>query len=235
MRDVAVIIPAGGKGRRMGGKTPKQFLPLCGKPILHHTIQRFNGIARVREIIVVVPSAHLRRAKSLVRRGAFHKVTAIVAGGAERQDSVRLGLAACSSDVRFVLVHDAVRPLVPAEIIGKVISAAQRYGAAVVAAPVNDTIKIESVTRPGFYSKTLPRHLLWGVQTPQGFRLDMLRKAHRKAVRTGFRGTDDASLVENMGLPVKIVVGTRENLKITSPADISLAEILLSAPRRGRR
>jgi 2-C-methyl-D-erythritol 4-phosphate cytidylyltransferase len=228
MPDVAVIIPAGGTGRRMGGKTPKQFLPVLGKPILHHTLSLFDGIAAVREIVVVVPESHVERAVRLVRRGGFHKVTAIVAGGKERQYSVARGLKACSAKAGIVLVHDAVRPLVSAKSVRDVITAVRRYGAAVVASPVRDTIKIESESRPGFYAKTLPRHLLWAVQTPQGFREKILKKAHEKAARSGFLGTDDASLVERIGHPVRIVEGPSTNIKITTPADIHLAEILLS-------
>lgn len=228
MRDVAVIIPAGGAGRRMGGKVPKQFLRVLGKPILHHTLSLFNLLGAVREIVVVVPEAHLGRAGRLVKRGGFHKVTAIVAGGKERQDSVACGLAACSEGVRIVLVHDAVRPLVSAKSVRDVVTAVRRYGAAVVASPVRDTIKIESESKPGFYAKTLPRHLLWGVQTPQGFRIEILKKAHQDAARAGYLGTDDASLVERLGQPVRIVEGPPTNIKITTPADIHLAEILLS-------
>jgi 2-C-methyl-D-erythritol 4-phosphate cytidylyltransferase len=234
MSRVAVIIPAGGKGRRIGGRVPKQFLSILGKPVLSHTIACFEGIREVREIILVVSRAHFRRTTLLVKNGKFRKVTAIVEGGRERQDSVRHGLNACSEDAEIVLVHDAVRPLVSPEIIRRVITASIRFGAAVVGARVRDTIKIESTSRTGFYAKTLPRKLLWGVQTPQGFRIELLKRAHRSAEKSGFLGTDDASLVERLGIPVRIVQGNPENLKITAPFDLLLAEILLSSRRTPR-
>ena len=217
----------------MGGATPKQYLALGGVPILQRTIAAFHALADVREIVVVVPRDCIARTAALVRRVGFDKVTAVVGGGAERQASVYNGLEKCAFRTGVVLVHDAVRPLVGKRTILAVIRGAVRYGAAVPGIPVRDTIKIGSRRHPGFSRRTLRRTELWAVQTPQGFRFTLLREAHRKARASGFTGTDDASLVERTGKPVRIVRGAETNLKITTPEDRKLAEFLLGRPNRG--
>jgi len=227
MPDVSVVIAAGGKGRRMGGNTPKQFLALAGVPILERSIEAFHSVRQIREIVLVVPADCMARTRALVRRGGFRKVADVVEGGEERQASVFNGLKICSFRSGIVLVHDAVRPLVARQAILSVIRAAGRYGAAVVGVPVKDTITTESRAHPGFYERTLRREELWAVQTPQGFRFPLLWEAHRKARSSGFVGTDDASLVERMGARVRIVRGAESNIKITTPDDRKLAEFLL--------
>ena len=229
MRDVAVVIPAGGRGRRMGGATPKQFLRLGGVPVLQRTVAAFDALREVGMIVIVVPPSHIARTRTLVRRAGFRKVAAIVAGGRERQDSVWKGLEACRGKVRLVVVHDAVRPLVDRGVIGRVIRAARRHGAAVAAVQTKDTIKVESRRNRGRFSHTLRREELWSVQTPQGFTLELLLRAHRKARKAGFVGTDESSLVERLGVPVRIVPGDERNVKITTPADRRLAEFLLKS------
>ena len=233
MPDVSVVIAAGGKGRRMGVGTPKQFLSLGGLPVLERTIAAFHSLRDIREIVLVVPADCMSRAVALVRRAGFTKVADVVEGGEERQASVFNGLKRCSLRSGLVLVHDAVRPLVGRQTIISVIRAAGRYGAAVAGVPVKDTIKTESQERGGFYERTLRREGLWAVQTPQGFRFPLLWEAHRKARSSGFVGTDDASLVERMGAPVRIVRGTETNIKITTPDDRKLAEFLLGRRRQG--
>lgn len=217
----------------MGGATPKQYLALGGVPILQRTIAAFHALRAVREIVLVVPRDSIARTRALVKRGGFGKVAAVVEGGAARQASVYNGLEKCSSRAGVVLVHDAVRPLVGKRTILAVIGAAGRYGAAVPAVPVRDTIKIESGRRPGFCARTLRRDRLWAAQTPQGFRFALLLEAHRKARSAGFVGTDDASLVERTGRPVRIVRGAETNVKITTPGDRKLAEFLLRGESRG--
>jgi len=229
---VTVIIAAGGRGRRMGGRTPKQFLPLAGVPVIARTIGVFDAVAEVSEIVVVVPRASLRRTRALVARGGFARVAAIVPGGKERQHSVLAGLRACAHRGGVVLVHDAVRPLVSREVIREVIRAAARYGAAVPALAVTDTIKTQAGARKGFLARTLPRGELWAVQTPQGFRFSVLEDAHVKAAVAGALGTDDASLVERLGVHVRIVAGSGTNIKITTPRDRRLAESLIGARKR---
>jgi 2-C-methyl-D-erythritol 4-phosphate cytidylyltransferase len=232
MPDISVVIAAGGKGRRMGADTPKQFLSLGGVPILERTIAAFHSLREVREIVLVVPAGYISRTGALVRRAGFTKVGDVVEGGKERQASVFNGLKSCSFRTGVILVHDAVRPLVGRRAIMSVVRAASRYGAAVVGVPVRDTIKVGSQRRPGFYARTLRRDELWAVQTPQGFRFPLLWEAHRRACSSGFVGTDDASLVERMGTPVRIVRGTETNIKITSPDDRKLAEFLLGKRKR---
>jgi 2-C-methyl-D-erythritol 4-phosphate cytidylyltransferase len=230
---VSVVIAAGGKGRRMGVGTPKQFLSLGGVPVLERTIAAFHSLRAVREIVLVVPAGWIPRARALVRRAGFSKVVDVVEGGEERQSSVFNGLERCSFRSGIVLIHDAVRPLVGRRTIMSVIRAAGRYGAAVAGVPVRDTIKIESQKRPGFYARTLRREELWAVQTPQGFMFPLLWEAHRKVRSSGFIGTDDASLVERMGTPVRIVPGAETNIKLTTPDDRKLAEFLLRKRQRG--
>jgi 2-C-methyl-D-erythritol 4-phosphate cytidylyltransferase len=222
---VAVIIPAGGKGTRLGTALPKQFLPLAGIPILRRTVEVFQSYRGVHEIVVVVPSDQISRTRKLLPSSEFGKLTGIVAGGSHRQESVWNGMQALAVPPDIVLVHDAVRPMVDRKVITEVIHEAAVYRAAVVGVRVKDTIKVEEHT--GFYSRTLPRHTLWAVQTPQGFRADVLQNAHRAARHAGFLGTDEASLVERLGIPVRIVEGIEKNLKITTKEDLQLAEFLL--------
>jgi 2-C-methyl-D-erythritol 4-phosphate cytidylyltransferase len=225
MRDIAVIIPAGGVGKRMGGRLPKQFLRIDGEPILLRSVRAFEGIAAVSQIIVAVPAAHVRRTHTLLRDGGCRKVTAVVEGGRERQDSVRIALDWMTGKPTVVLVHDAVRPLVSRSAILQVVNAAERWGAAVVGVRMKDTIKTEG--RKGFFAATLPRKFLWAVQTPQGFQTHLIVKAHRLAHKAGFMGTDDASLVERLRIPVRIVEGSPRNIKITTKDDLRIAKFWL--------
>jgi 2-C-methyl-D-erythritol 4-phosphate cytidylyltransferase len=220
-KKIGVVIPAGGRGVRLGGNVPKQFLLLNGKPILHHSIAAFESLKAVNEIVVAVPEDELRRTEELIRKARFKKVSHVVVGGKERQHSVRNGLMSFNEEPDIVLVHDAVRPFVTKKVIEAVIAQSVKHGAAVVGVRVKDTIKIEE---NGFYKKTLDRSLLWAVQTPQGFRFEILRKAHVAAQRAAFVGTDEASLVERLNIPVKIVEGEYRNLKVTTAEDLQLLE-----------
>lgn len=217
-----MVIPAGGRGQRMGGPVPKQFLALRARPVLHHAIAAFNRHPMVDEIVVVVPADQTRIAEKLIAR--FKKVSRVVVGGAERQHSVRNGLLAFDREPDIVLVHDAVRPLVTRALIDRVVQASRKFGAAVAGVPVNDTIKVGA---GGFFTTTLDRTTLRAVQTPQGFRYTLLRKAHLAAQRSAFIGTDEASLVERLKFPVRIVEGDRRNIKITTRDDLRIAEMLL--------
>ncbi len=220
------MIAAGGRGRRLGGSEPKQFLRLRGKPILQHTVEVFDSLPFVQEIVVVVPARYVRRTEHLLHRARVRKVSHVVVGGKERQDSVRNGLLSFDREPNVVLVHDAVRPFVSRKIVEEVIRKARRYGAAVVGVPVKDTIK---VGEGGFFTRTPDRRKLWAVQTPQGFRYDILMRAHRATQRSGFCGTDEASLVERLHLPVAIVVGSYHNIKITTREDLEIAQTLLKS------
>lgn len=224
-----MVIPAGGRGLRLGGSIPKQFLLLRGKPILQRSIEAFDSIPQVGEIVVVVPEEALRRTERLLIKANFHKKLHIVVGGTERQHSVRNGLLSFDVEPEIVLVHDAVRPFVSRVVIERVISETKKHGAAVVGVRVKDTIKLES---SGFYKKTLDRQNLWAVQTPQGFRFEILKRAHIAAQLSAFLGTDEASLVERIRIPVKVVQGDYDNIKVTTLDDLELAKLILKCPSK---
>lgn len=218
-----MVIPAGGAGRRMGGTTPKQFLTVGGTPIIALTVRAFERVRAVSQIIVVVPPGYAPYTHRLLQRAGCHRVTAVVEGGKERQDSVRTGLAMITGDPAVVLIHDAVRPFITRRVIEEVIAGSLAHGAATVGVRVKDTIKREGAR--GFYKDTLPRHILWAVQTPQGFTRHLIEKAHARALKDGFIGTDDAMLVERMRIPVRIVEGDYGNAKITTREDLLAARL----------
>lgn len=237
-----VIVPAAGSGRRMGGETAKQFLPLAGVPVLVHTLRRLAACSRISNIVVVTNDPE--QVQELSRRYGLGKVTAVVRGGRERQDSVWAGLQAVAQGALgwagggdpephpglIVAVHDAARPLVPLQVLEGVLAAAQEVPAQVVAVPVKDTIKITSPE--GLVVETPPRARLWAAQTPQVFHFDLLWRAHRQAQADGFLGTDESSLLERLNLPVQVFPGSPENLKLTTPEDLKVAEALLAEVER---
>jgi 2-C-methyl-D-erythritol 4-phosphate cytidylyltransferase len=209
----------------MGGSLPKQYLRLAGVPILRLTIGLFERVRSVREIVLVVPKDYVSKTRELVRNAGFRKVKQVVSGGVKRQDSVRRGLEEIGQTIDVVLVHDAVRPLVRNATIRAVIREANMARAAVVGIPVKDTIKVEE--RRGFFTSTLYRDKLWAVQTPQGFHRQLLLDAHESARKARYLGTDDAALVERLGVPVRIVMGDEWNLKITTKNDLLVARWLM--------
>lgn len=223
MPSIAVVVPAGGVGSRVGRRTPKQFLDLGGAPILARTLIHFRRHPDVRSIVVAAPAEHLARTRRLVARPGRPPVQ-VVAGGATRQESVWRALQAAPTDVEVVLVHDAVRPFIDRRLIDAVVAAGATHGAAICALPIAETVKR---VRDSVVETTLDRAGLWAVQTPQAFRSAVLREAHDKARRDGFVATDDAMLVERLGQPVRVVPGLAGNVKITTPQDLQRA--------RGRR
>lgn len=218
---VTVIIPAGGSGKRMGGGTAKQFLPLAGEPVLLRTVRLFSESPLVDEILIA--AADIESTQAMV--GHLPKVTRIVQGGAERQDSVWAALQAVHSRPRLICVHDAARPLLTLETLHGVLAAATDHPAQVVAVPVKDTIKV--VGPDGQVVATPDRAALWSVQTPQVFWVELLMAAFKQAEADSFRGTDCASLVERVGVAVRIYPGAPTNLKLTTPEDLLLAEAIL--------
>ena len=223
---VCTLIPAAGKGHRMMHSVKKPYLKLAQKPILAHTIQRFEQNSAVDAIFVIVDAADFDECHAAVLDPyPFRKVQALVAGGETRQESVQNGIHALSADVDFVIVHDGVRPFVTDEIIFACLEAAAEYGAAVAAVPVKDTIKVAN--KDSFVLETPVRERLWAVQTPQVFRKSLLEEAHQIAQQRQLVATDDAALVEQLGLPVKLVQGSYANLKITTQVDLQIAETLL--------
>lgn len=220
--DLAVVVPAGGIGARVGHRTPKQFLRIAGVSILARTLRHFLQHPAVRVVVVAAPVDHLARARRLVAGGARRRVE-VVAGGATRQESVWNALQVVPVGVEIVLVHDAVRPFIDRRLIDAVAAAAAGHGAAVCALPIAETVKR---VRGGVVAETLDRSELWAVQTPQAFRSALLREAHDKARRDGIVGTDDAMLVERLGHEVRVVPGRPGNVKITTPEDLRRARRL---------
>lgn len=225
---VHVLVPAAGSGRRIGGETKKQYLELGELPVLVQTLLRLGTQPQIEAIHLIVPEADLAFCRAeLVERYRIDKIGGVIAGGSERQDSVRKGLEACGAEGQdVILIHDGVRPFFPKDQIGPLIQLAAIEGAALLAVPAQDTIK---EVFDGQVRSTLDRSLLWQVQTPQAFRCERLREAHRRAYASGYIGTDDASLIEWCGWPVAVLPGHPHNLKITTPADLALARALLAA------
>jgi len=222
------IVPAGGHGARMGSRRPKQYLRLGQAPILVATL---NALARARSIagiVVAVPEAHVAATRRLLARARVPKILDVVAGGADRQESVWRGLQRVPDHARIVIVHDAVRPFITPELVERV-RAAAAGGAATCGMPVRDTVKRVA---QGAVSSTVEREGLWLTQTPQAFARALLWEAHDKARRDGFAGTDDAVLVERLGMPVAMVTGLAQNLKITTPEDLRTARAWVRPRRR---
>ncbi|KQC09010.1 MAG: hypothetical protein APR62_03575 [Smithella sp. SDB] len=225
MRIVA-IIPAGGAGKRLKANVAKQYLLLNQTPVVVHTLQVFQMSKIVDEIILVLPPGDLASARQkLTDKYGLKKVTKIVAGGKERQDSVRNGLAAIENKCDVIIVHDAARPFVTEKMIKDVVAAAKVTGAASVGVRAKDTIK--KATKDNMVKVTIPRQNLWQTQTPQAFKFETFKKAYKKAYDKKYYGTDDASLVEQMGGKIKMIAGSYDNIKITTPEDVIMAKALI--------
>ena len=209
---------AAGSSRRMGG-IDKVFAPLGGKPILARVIDTFQKCKLVDQIVVVVNAKNIEKCRKLVAEERWSKVSDICAGGRRRQDSVAAGLKLLNC--QWVVIHDGARPLVTKDLIERGLEAAKETGAAIAAVPVTDTIKIADGNR--IVHQTPPRQNLWAVQTPQVFRFDIIARAYEQ---TKGEVTDDASLVEKLGYKVKLYMGSYDNIKITNPDDLALAEAL---------
>ncbi len=223
---VVALVPAAGRGIRMGGTVPKQFLSLGGEPLIVQSLRTLHAAPVVDRIVLAVPLADVAYCENeIVLRYRFTKVTKVVAGGVERQDSVRNALAQVPSETEIVLIHDAVRPFVTRQMIAEVVAAARKEGAAIIALPVRDTVK--QVRADGMIERTVDRSPLWLAQTPQAFRRDWIETAHRKAYAEGIRATDDAFLVEWLGHSVAVVEGSGENIKVTRPEDLVIGEAIL--------
>lgn len=226
-----VIIVAAGKGERMGTVLPKPFLSLLGVPLLVYTLRNVMRSTLVRKVFVVIaPERESLCQKLLHSYEPFGVPISLVYGGAERQDSVRLGLAVLDPDSEIVAIHDAARPFLDPEILDRSIVTAAEHGGALVALPVKDTIK--RITEGGMVLETIPRQKLWMAQTPQTFQVPLIREAHACALVEGVTATDDAALVERIGGTVKVVLGNWRNFKITTPEDLQLAEAILKKEMR---
>ena len=212
----------------MGGSVPKQFLSIGGQPLVVHSLRILQASPVIDAIVLAVPQADIAYCRSdIVEAHRFSKVTDVVAGGQERQDSVRNALAVIGEQVEIVVVHDAVRPFLTERMVEDVVAAAMTKGAAIVALPMRDTVK--QVGADHVIERTVDRGPLWLAQTPQAFRRDWLQEAHRKAQIEGIAATDDAYLLEWMGRPVTVVEGSGENIKVTRPEDMIIGEAILAS------
>ncbi len=214
-----VVIPAGGIGKRFGGDKPKQFFEIDGIPILQLTIQKFQVCDAIDFIVVVSHPDFVNETQNLIHNNQFTKVKSVVVGGEHRQDSVWNGIKEISKySVNIILIHDAVRPFVSTKLIIDIVNATKEFDAAVPGIPPTDTIKFSDSN--GFLMETPDRRLLYAVQTPQGFKTNLIVEAYEKAFRDKFYGTDDASLVENLERKVKLIEGDYKNIKITTKDDL---------------
>ena len=221
LKRCGAVIVAAGTASRMGG-IDKVMAPIKGEPMILRTVRNFQNCDAISEIVIVTRPDLIVPITNLCKN--MGKVTAVVAGGNSRQESVNLGLNALGDKVKLVAVHDGARPLITWQVIDRVVRAANTYGAAAPAVPVKDTIKVVE----GYVVKNTPdRATLRAVQTPQVFDYDMLRGALKKAELDGAQVTDDCSAVERIGLTVKIVEGDERNIKVTTPMDLKIAEMLL--------
>ena len=222
----SVVIVAAGSGKRMGTDIKKQYLMLKGKEILAHTIEKFQICPGIDEIIIVTGQDEIEYCKKeICERYKFGKVKAIVEGGKERQDSVYNGLKQVSNHAEVVLIHDGARPLIKAEQIEDSIETAMGEGACVLGVPVKDTIKICDNNQQ--VTSTPSRDTLWVVQTPQSFRYEWIMKAYKEGAKNRLVATDDSMMVEAIGYPVKVIKGSYDNIKITTPEDLVIAKSLM--------
>ena len=221
--DVGVIVVAAGRGSRIGGSLPKQYLPLAGVPIVLRALRPFVSHPEVRQTVLVLPAEDAASPPEWLAPHLGERLQ-VTAGGQERTDSVAAGLDLLAQECRLVLVHDGARPFVSREVIDGVIAQARAGRGGCAAVPVTDTIKQAGEERHTRVAQTLPRERLWRAQTPQGFPRPLLALAYAEARHLGLRATDDAALVERVGGEVELVPDSPRNFKITTPEDLELAE-----------
>ncbi len=225
MKADAVIVSAGKGHRFMEGKK-KQFYFLGEKPILAHTLDKFEASPLIRSILLVVGQEDMDYClKEIIEKYGYQKISQVVPGGKRRQESVKNGIDSLPKDGEIIVIHDGVRPFVTKEMIEESIRSAVSFGAVVMAMPVKETIKMSHPD--GTVLQTLDRESLWQVQTPQTFQAKVIKEAYYKATEEGFIGTDDASLVERLGLKVHLLPGSYTNIKITTQEDWMLANLFL--------
>lgn len=221
---VAAIVPAAGLGKRFGPGTNKPFRLLLDKPLIVWTLEALQNIDEIEEIIPVLKESDMELGVKVFESHNLTKITRIAPGGRERQDSVYHGLKLIDGKADIVLIHDGCRPLIDREIVLEAINNIKGFDGAIVAVPVKDTIK---EAENSIVKQTIKREALWQVQTPQVFRYSSIMKAYDKAMAEGFYSTDDSALIEKLGGRVRIIMGSYDNIKVTTPEDIPIAEILL--------
>jgi len=225
---VIALVPAAGLGLRMGGTVRKQFRALGGVPLVVHSLRILQSSPVIDAVILAVPEADIAYCRhEIVDTHRFTKVIDIVAGGQERQDSVRQALAVVDEHFDIVVVHDAVRPFLTERMLVEVVAEALAKGAAIIALPMRDTVKQVGADR--VIERTVDRRPLWLAQTPQAFRREWIQEAHQKAEAEGVAATDDAFLIEWMGRPVTVVEGSGENIKVTRPEDMIIGEAIFAS------
>lgn len=223
---IVALIAAAGKGKRMNTRISKPFIPIFGKPILAYTIEKFEKCKLIDKIYLTVNSEEKELcSRNVIIKYNFSKVQELVDGGETRQDSVYNGLKALDKDTDIVVIHDGARPLIEETLIRDSIEKAQKYGAAIAAIPIKDTVKKSE--NNFFINKTLNREEIWRAQTPQTFKYDLILPAYHKAYKDKYLATDDAAILERYGHKVKLIIGSEENIKITTPFDIIVAENFL--------
>jgi 2-C-methyl-D-erythritol 4-phosphate cytidylyltransferase len=226
MSKVTVLIPAAGMGKRMGMTMAKQFLPLGDKPMLAHTLLAFQRCSVVDEIVPILSEEDIETCLAdIIEHYHITKVKTLVVGGKERQDSVYNGLQKLAKDAAVVLVHDGVRPFVTHDMIQETAEIARKGECVAVGVPLKDTVK--EVGADGIVRVTLDRSRLWAIQTPQAFPAKTLRRVYEESFAHKVCGTDDSTLAERAGIKVRVIMGSYENIKITTPEDLLLAEEIL--------
>jgi len=223
---VSAVVVAAGEGRRFGGREPKQWANLCGRPVVYWSVMRFERNPLVDEIVLVVDATHRAKARTLIKN-EFTKVSALVSGGKSRAVSVRRGLAQVSKDAEVILVHDGVRPFFEDDLINRLAAVLVTYEAAVPVTLVGETLKRLSGTSE--IESTVDRKGMATAKTPQAFRAEVIRQAHLQAQKDRFEATDDSVLVERMGLTVGVALTNYPNIKITLPEDLALAQAIMIA------
>jgi 2-C-methyl-D-erythritol 4-phosphate cytidylyltransferase len=238
MSRIAAILPAAGLGTRMGGETPKQFLELGGLPLVIFTLRRLAACEAITDFFIATRAEEVAALDERVRQETLGRPVRVVSGGGSRQESVGLALAEVAPDTEIVLVHDAVRPFVTREQIQRVIAEARERHAAILGIPAMDTVKeVKRASLPGdvaLITSTIPRERVVLAQTPQAFSYALLKEAFARAAQDGVNASDEAGLVERLGVDVHVVQGSERNLKITKPADMELAQFYLDRERGGR-
>ena len=220
------IIVSAGKGHRFLKEKKKQFYLLGDRPILAHTLDKFENCPLIHSILLVVGQEDMDYClKEIIEKYGYRKISQLIPGGRQRQDSVKNGIDLLPKETEIVVIHDGVRPFVTKEMIEESIRSAVKCQAVATAMPVKETVKM--VQRDGIVLQTLDRDSLWQIQTPQTFQVNVIKEAYHKATADGFIGTDDASLVEHLGVKVHILPGAYSNIKITTLEDLMLANLIL--------
>lgn len=228
MKKIAAVIVAGGSGKRMGTAIKKQFIKLRDKEVLAYTIEAFNKLEEISEIIVVTGEEDIEKVeKEIIQAYRLNKVSKVVAGGKERQDSVHNGLMAVADEMEYVMIHDGARPFISEEVLRRAIDKTIECKATIVAVPVKDTIKMIN-PETQIVETTPSREMLWSVQTPQSFDKELLKAAYKEANEKGLQVTDDSMIVEAYGKQVAVVLGEYTNIKITTPEDLVVGESILN-------